>query len=111
MPKDVGYVGGGMNRPKGPTHDNPTSYPTSYKDSPAKTRAGSNRHGFKRNPKQDGMKTTSDPFPTAVDAAGTRGPKGDRGLARNQVVGSGGKAKEYDYGEPNRRNMKDMPSA
>ncbi len=115
MPKNTGYVGGGMNRPRGPTHDNPTVLPNSYKDSPTKTPAigqKANRHGFSRNPKQDSPgRMKSEAFPTSVDAAGTRGPKGDGGLARNQVVGGGGKAKEYDYGEPDRRNMKDTPSA
>ncbi len=37
MPKNTGYVGGGTNRPKGPTHDNPTVLPNSYRDSPTKT--------------------------------------------------------------------------
>ncbi len=115
MPKNTGYVGGGMNRPRGPTHDNPTGYPNSYRDSPTKTPAigqKANRHGFSRNPKQDSPgRMTSDAFPTSVDSAGTRGPKGDGGLARNQVVGGGGKSKVYDYGEPSRKNPKDTPLA
>ncbi len=115
MPKQSGYQGGGTNRPRGPTHDNPTGYPNSYRDSPTKTPAVGqkvNRHGYSRNPKQDSPgRMTSDPFPTSVDAAGTRGPKGDGGTAKHQVVGGGGKSKSYDYGMPNRRNAKDVPSA
>ncbi len=113
MPKNPGYVGGGTNRPRGPTHDNPTGYPDSYRDSPTKTRAGSNRHGFKRNAKQDSPgRMKSEAFPTNYDSVGTQpGVKGDGGQAKHQVVGGGGKAKEYDYGHPNRRNMKGTPSA
>ncbi len=71
------------------------------------------RHGFSRNPKQnsDGP-YKSEAFPDNYDSVGNQpGVKGDGGLARNQVVGGGGKSKAYDMGYPNRRNMKDVPSA
>ena len=107
MPKNTGYVGGGTNRPKGPTHDNPVVYPDSYKDSPAKTPAMGKRvtrHGFSRNPKQDGVKKTSPAFPDSVDSGGAKGPKGDLGMADYQGVGGTRVGKKYDHGEPSRKN-------
>ena len=113
MPKGTGYVGGGTNRPRGPTHDNPTVLPNSYKDSPTKTRPGANRHGMKRNPKQDSKgRMTSNAFPQNRDSVGPQaGVKGDGGMAKHQVVGGGGKSKQYDDGRPNRQNPKGTPYA
>ena len=76
------------------------------KEQTAPTGRPKSRHGFSRNPKQnsDGP-YKSEAFPRNYDAAGVQpGVKGVGGMARNQVTGSGGKAKQYDHGEPVRRN-------
>ena len=52
-----GYTGPGMKQGTGTSGD-------SYRDSPAKARPGSNRFGFRKNPKQASPgRQMSDPFP------------------------------------------------
>ena len=69
-----GYTGPGVKQGTGVQNN-------SYRDSPAKTRPGANRHGFSKNPRQASAgRQVSDPFPVPYDSVGPMpGPRTRRG--------------------------------